>query len=49
MVGDGILPGDFAVQSRELEEDEFIAKHVLSVTKVGAQQRFVTFLTKCGS
>lgn len=51
MVGDGILLGDFAVQPRELEEDgkEFIAKHVLDITQVGAQQGFVTFLTKCGS
>lgn len=39
------------VSPRELEEDGnvFIAKHVLDVTKVGAQQGFVTFLTKCGS
>lgn len=39
------------VLPRELEEDgkEFIAKHALDITKVGAQQEFVTFLTKCGS
>lgn len=39
------------VSPGELEEDgkEFIAKHVLDITSVGAQQGFATFLTNCGS